>query len=410
MEVKVTDSPPEAFGPEAVASASQHEDRLFSSFWRSGQPLKSMLENNPWLQPPNLARPLAWGGGEYWDTTIGSEHPYWRDQDLPRATQDIVQLRKDFERWGYCLIEDGLSPTQCQAFLKRLLDQAAGEASAGIEQITPSGQYVNTLVNKGEQFVGCIQHDPRAVQAGPLLEQLTDEALGKGWICHSFLANGADPGGYPQALHMDQGPLLPWVTHEAPALVNTMFIPQDVDANNGGTLIIPGSHKDVIKAGSGGVIGALAPTINLEAKAGTIVFFDGRLIHGTGVNRSNRKRFVATMSNVKPWMRTQENWVVSVAPDVLAEASPKLRHRLGLQALVYGGTIEGFGLTGNGRLEDPWGDIRTFRDAIDQGSYVRVRALSGNAASDELQKNYTVGDAMKRAKTRHELHRQRTKS
>jgi ectoine hydroxylase-related dioxygenase (phytanoyl-CoA dioxygenase family) len=403
MENTAPNSIPEAFWPESVAAASARQEQLFTSFWRSGQPLRSMLENNPWLQPPNLKAPLAWGEGGYWDTTVGRDHPYWKTQKLPQATQDIVQMRKDFLRWGYCLIEDGLSQSQCQAFLRRLLDQAQGEVAAGIQQMTPSGQYVNTLINKGEQFVGCIQHDPQAVQAGPLLEQLTDETLGKGWICHSFLANGADPGGYPQALHIDQGPLLPWVTQEAPALVNTMFIPQDVDAGNGGTLIIPGSHKAVIEAGSGGAIAALPPTINLEAKAGTILFFDGRLIHGTGVNRGDRKRFVATMSNVKPWMRTQENWIVSAAPDILAKASPKLRHRLGLQALTYGSTIEGFGLAGNGRLEDAWGDIRLFREAIDEGSYERVRVLSGTCDSDLLRKNYTVGLAMKRAKERHNL-------
>ena len=55
------------------------------------------------------------------------------------------------------------------------------------------------------------------------------------------------------------------------------------------------------------------------------------------------------MSNVKPWMRTQENWVLSVAPDVLAAASSKLCHRLGLQALTYGSTVEGFGLGARGR-------------------------------------------------------------
>ena len=49
-------------------------------------------------------------------------------------------------------------------------------------------------------------------------------------------------------MHIDQGPVLPWVTASAPALVNTMFIPQDVDDENGGTLIIPGSHKLLMEA------------------------------------------------------------------------------------------------------------------------------------------------------------------
>lgn len=304
-------------------------------------------------------------------------------------------MRRDFKQWGFCLIEDAMSYEQCRAFRERVLDQGEGEKLAGVAQPTPTGQYVNTLINKGDIFGKCIEQDPSAVQAGPLIEQLMNETLGKGWICHSFLSNGADPGGYPQGMHIDQGPLLPWITEEAPALVNTMYIPQDIDEQNGGTLLIPGSHRILIDAGSGGAIGELPPTINLEAKAGTIMIFDGRLLHGTGVNRTNERRIVATMSNVKAWMRTQENWVLSVAPDVLENASDKLLHRMGLQALTYGATVEGFGLGASGRIGDRWGSIKQFRIANDQGSYCRVRELSKESLPEEFEKPYTLRTAMK---------------
>ena len=66
------------------------------------------------------------------------------------------------------------------------------------------------------------------------------------------------------------------------------------------------------------------------------MLFDGRMLHGTGVNRTDKQRFVATMSNVKAWTRTQENWVISVAPDVLEKASPKLLHRIEEEGEKYG--------------------------------------------------------------------------
>ena len=90
-----------------------------------------------------------------------------------------------------------------------------------------------------------------------------------------------------------------------------------------GTLVIPGSHKIMSEAGSGGKIGKLPPAINLEAEAGTIMIFDGRVLHGTGVNKTDKRRFVATMSNVKAWMRTQENWSLSAAPDVIENANDR---------------------------------------------------------------------------------------
>ncbi len=389
---------PYEFQAETVAQWSPEKDQLYTHFNKSGEPYKSMYANNPWLMPPDPKKPLPWGTGAYWDTTVARKHVYWKNFALPKPSKDIRQLRIDLRQWGYCLIDEGLSRQQYTRLKTRLFEQAEGEQQAGIAQPTPSGQYVNTLINKGLCFARCIEQDPEAVQAGPVIEQLLNESLGKGWICHSFLANGADPGGYPQGLHMDQGPLLPWMTQEAPALVNTMFIMEDVNEINGGTLVIPGSHQILAAAGSGGKVGKLPPAINLEASGGTIMVFDGRLLHGTGVNRSYQRRFVMTMSNVKPWMRTQENWVLSVKPEILEWASPKLLHRLGLQALVYGATVEGFGLGAKGLVGDPWGAIKQFRSAYDRGEYVRVEELSPDANEASLSRPYTVAAAMQAAR------------
>lgn len=186
------------------------------------------------------------------------------------------------------------------------------------------------------------------------------------------------------------------MTSEAPALFNTMYIPQDVNEVNGGTLVIPGSHRVLIEAGNGGKIGQLPPAINLEAPAGTIMLFDGRLLHGTGANRSAKRRYVAVSSTVKPWMRSQENWVMSVSPDVLARASDKLKHRMGLQAVTNAATIEGFGLGGRGQPGDVAGDIAPFREAYDTGQYERVGELSPDSPEGELKKAYTVHAAMER--------------
>ena len=390
-------SVPVEFTAAHVQQHSSADNGMYNKFLDSKEPFRSMFKNNPGLIPPDIRKPLGEAKGDYWETTVARKHKYWKEFDLPQATRDIDCLRGDLIKWGYCLIQDGLSQQQCTVFLDRLLDQAQAEIQAGVQQQTPSGQYVNTLVNKGACFALCIEQHPDAVQAGPLIEQLLNETLGAGWICHSFLANGADPGGYPQGLHFDQGPLLPWQTQEAPALVNTMFIPQDVNDQNGGTLVIPGSHRVLAQAGSGGAIGELPPAINLEAAAGTIMLFDGRLLHGTGLNRSKSQRFVATMSNNKSWMRQQENWIVSVHPEVLRSASPKLLHRMGMQALTYGATVEGFGLGASGRVHDHWGNLKLFRTALDEGSYIRVGELSIDSPAEKLEQDFTVKRARKMA-------------
>lgn len=388
---------PHEFTAEAVAAASPKDVCLFREAFENRRLEHSLFENNPWLTPPPHDAPLKWGPDCYWDTTGAADHPDWHDADLPAPTKDMAVMRADFLEWGYCLIEDALSPQQCQEMHTRLVDQAQAEREAGLAQGSPYGQYVNTLVNKGMCFAKAIEQDPDAVQGGPVIEQLLDEILGPGWICHAFLANGSDPGAYPQGLHIDQGALLPWIPVDAPMLINTMYILEDVSSQNGGTLMIPGSHKVLAQAGLGGEVGPLPRPFNLELPAGTVMIFDGRLLHGTGANRSDRQRFVATMAAVKPWMRQQENWVLSVRPEVLLQASPKLLHRMGFQAVFNGGTVEGFGVNfANGDVGDPHGNIMPFRTAMDAGAYRRVGPLKAgkNVQSDA----FTLAAVMRMAK------------
>lgn len=373
-------APPVEFTAEYIDAHSVDAFTPYADFLDGREPYASIRRANPWLRPPRPGEELEWGAGWYYDTTVGREHPYWKDKGLPEATKDIRQMRRDLHRWGYCLIEDGLSSEQVATMRRRLEEQAEGERIAGVANMTAAFQIVWALVNKGDCFTGCVEMDPAAVQAGPVVERLMDETLGSGWYSYSFVSNIAFPGCHPQALHQDQGAIHPFQTPEAPVLLNTLYVMQDVDDHNGGTLFIPGSHRTISKAGSGGEVGELPPAINLEAKAGTLLVFDGRMLHGTGVNHSDEWRYVMTQSNVKPWLRQQENWILSVRPEVIEAASPKLLDRMGFQATATWALAEGHGTYGSGRPGDPNGDLAPLRLAADRGDYRRIGELTPELA------------------------------
>ena len=122
---------PNEFTEAAVKTNSPREKQLYSDFLRCGEPWKSMYRNNPWLLPPDMRKPLEWGTGRYWDTTVARKHPHWKSQGLPVATKDIQQMRRDLGDWGFCLVEEGLSEAQCTRFRERLLAQAEGRAPRG---------------------------------------------------------------------------------------------------------------------------------------------------------------------------------------------------------------------------------------------------------------------------------------
>ena len=365
---------PAEFTETAVAAGSADVQAPYKDFVTSGEPFRSLLTNNPWLKPPKQGEKLTWGEGRYYDTTVARKHPYWRDKDLPRPTKDIRRLRDDFYQWGYCLIEEATSAEQNRVLHARVSEQAAAERALGMAYLAEAQQHVWGLVNKGDVFVKCMAHDTAAVQAGIMIEQLLDEALGPGWTHLSFISNVSYPGCHPQGLHQDQALAAPYLMLEAPFLVNTIYVLQDVNEHNGGTLIIPGSHK--LYCEGGGSFGEVPPAINLEAPAGTVMLMDGRILHGGAVNRSEDLRYIITNSVVRPFIRQQESFHLTIRPDILKNASKKFLWRCGFQATASRSMVEGYGYYGNGKEGDPNGAIVEARIAMDEGRYHRVGALS----------------------------------
>lgn len=106
------------------------------------------------------------------------------------------------------------------------------------------------------------------------------------------------------------------------------------------------------------------------------MLMDGRTLHAGAVNRSDRLRYILTNSVVRPWVRQQEAFLLSVRPEVLAKASDKLLHRLGYSAHSSNSMVEGYGYFGNGRAGDPNGSIVHARRAMDRGEYAWMGELS----------------------------------
>jgi hypothetical protein len=396
---------PIEFTPEAIEAASGPDAfRPYEEFLRCRQPVDSIVESNPWMRTPLSQDEVAWGEGNYYDTTVGRKHPYWKNFALPEPTKDLNRLRHDLYEWGFCLIEDALSRGQNDATRARLVEQAAAERAAGIDYPGGSFQLVCSLINKGDLFPRFIEHDPEVVQGGPVIERLLDETLRKGWCTFSFTANISYPGCLPMGLHQDQGAINPFQTQQAPVDVTTMYILEDVDERNG-TLVVPTSHKLIPAAGSGNKVGKLPPAIHVEAPAGTALVFDGRLLHGTSINRGDDWRYVIVTPSMKPWIRSQENFMLSVDPQVIANASAKLLQRIGYQATGGLGNAEGFGNRGSGRAGDLAGGLQAARAHLTSGTYRHVGRLSVDEAAALADDHFTLQTLQREREGRKPGHR-----
>ncbi|MCY4059583.1 MAG: phytanoyl-CoA dioxygenase family protein, partial [Gammaproteobacteria bacterium] len=123
----------------------------------------------------------------------------------------------------------------------------------------------------------------------------------------------------------------------APAVVcNTMWMLDDFTAENGATLVVPGSHLSGRQPDHD--LDSNANWVPATGPAGTVLALEGRIWHSTGVNTTNRYRTGLTINFCAPQFRQQENFLLGTLPAVVEEASPELLALMGFKAWQgYGG-------------------------------------------------------------------------
>ncbi len=160
-----------------------------------------------------------------------------------------------------------------------------------------------------------------------LLDYATNYQLNFSGIMH------LEPGAEAQPLHRD-GDLYPLSHLDIITLMPSMWALSDFDGENGGTQVVPGSHRwpDGRRARADEIVSADMP-------AGSVLVYLGGTIHGGGTNRSNRARTGMALQYSLGWLRQEENQYLAHPPEV-AQAFPEpLRRLIGYD---YGGSYLGF--------------------------------------------------------------------
>lgn len=258
---------------------------------------------------------------------------------MPPATASIEEAKADLTEYGVCVLTDVLSSAETEVLRERLDEQAAAERALG--ELAPVEahdvkQGLSNLVNKGAEFLALVERKET--------EELAGYLLGKNFLLSSL--TGAvfhGPTEKPQPLHRDQGQVP--ATADFPANCNCFYLLDDFTEARGGTHVIPGSHRwlpdfQVEPPSRDMIVPVIAP-------AGSVVCWDGRLWHGTGVNAEGHQRRHVAAFCCLPWTRQQENWGVSCLQEVIDSASPTLRARLGLRTYGTLGMINGTNTTGS---------------------------------------------------------------
>jgi hypothetical protein len=255
--------------------------------------------------------------------------------DYPALTDDLGQARADIDEYGIALVADALSQAEVRVIDDRLNEQAAGEAKLGVGTALrgdeafgarpPKEKQVSrllwNLVNKGDCFLPLIDH-PKSL---PLVQHI----LGKWLLLGSMGAHMNGPGNELMPLHQDQWPLIPHHLDFC-AFTNTLWLISANSPENGGTRMVPGSHKwPPVRPGLMNSAAGQAIAQSVSAPAGTLIVYDGRVWHGNGLNRGAAVRSNVAIPYAQPWVRPQENHQYSLREEVFGKLSPRQRSMLG---------------------------------------------------------------------------------
>ena len=247
------------------------------------------------------------------------------DGSLPPATTvgfDAAPHVAEMKERGWTIIENVLHADRLAAFragIEPLLGHYRGRNP--FEGRTTERVY--TLVGRGRVFedIAC---DAR-------LMTVLGAFLQPNFLLSASHAICIFPGEVAQSLHSDDA--FYQVPRPRPPIgISVIGAIDPFTAENGGTEMIPGSHRwgptemAKVQADREGMRRRAVP---LEMPAGAIAVFPGTLVHGAGANRSAKPRLAFTNQYCQPWVRTQENFYLAIPKDRVRTMSPQLQSLLG---------------------------------------------------------------------------------
>src|SRR5258705_1390619 len=134
----------------------------------------------------------------------------------------------------------------------------------------------------------------------PRVLAVLDRLLMPNYLLSALQAINIQPGETAQLAHHDDG-FYPIPRPREPLAAATIWAIDDFTADNGATLVIPGSHRSGQRRPSPD-----DPALPVVMPAGSCVFFVGTLWHGGGGNNTTRERLGVTAQYCPTWLRPIE--------------------------------------------------------------------------------------------------------
>lgn len=260
---------------------------------------------------------------------------------LPELThtprnQDPADIWRVIDRDGGVILDGFLS----DELLSRLRDEAApfiSEHRPGAEGAHPfwadfhgsATKRITGLAAKSKAWVELL--------CDPLYAALGDHYLGAG----NYYLNTAQlicigPGETPQMLHRDEANWPSANQGDREVTITAIFALTDFTADNGATVVVPGSNRWTDASREPG----LDDLGRAVMRAGSALFYSGKIIHGGGANTTQDEWRVALHAGfVLGWLRAEENHQLTTPLEAARSMPERVQTLLGFRS--YGQPMGG---------------------------------------------------------------------
>lgn len=133
-----------------------------------------------------------------------------------------------------------------------------------------------------------------------------------------------------QIMHQDD-PMFPFMHPGYEVMINCMWAIDDFTADNGATVIVPGSHKWPREDSLNLDLNDLSPEIITPGvmEGGSVLIYLGSLFHCGGHNMTDKRRCGAVISYCLGWLRQAENNYLGYTRQDIERMPERLRELLG---------------------------------------------------------------------------------
>ena len=210
---------------------------------------------------------------------------------------DLQGAADHLDTYGYCVLEDRIKPAMAESMAGDFLALHSDPALSTTIDFADHYQTLFGMLNLDDRVWDCAGHED--------VVAIARSFLGERCRVVEACSKPSWPGAPAQPLHVDSAghfhtvPDVPW-------MINTIWMLTDFTEENGGTGVVPMSHRSRRSSPPAALSGESPLVKTVTGRAGSVLLWHAGAYHGAGANRSSQVRHGLNVAYYPRWFN---NWI-----------------------------------------------------------------------------------------------------